>query len=304
MTFEQMKIFLEAAHFGSFTHAAERLGLTQSAVSVSIKKLEEKYDVSLFDRSGRRLMLTEAGQVLLNEAERILRDVELTVRRVESRRPAGQSALIACTANAYDFWMPELFTQIDAVNSLEVDLIRGTADQVTAWVMRGTADVGVTNAMPSHPQFRQVGVFADRLILCGCRERAQQVPDDITWGQLIDQAPVLWEQSELTPTVIGALTAHRVDPARLAHPGLKLSSSMAVISALRGGRHIGLVPERAARPLLTAGTLVRIGTVEIPVRYWMFALRERDINQLAAHVAQVASAASEGEARLEPAQQM
>ena len=60
MTLEQMKIFLEAAHFGSFTHAAERLGLTQSAVSVSIKKLEEKYDVSLFDRSGRRLMLTEA----------------------------------------------------------------------------------------------------------------------------------------------------------------------------------------------------------------------------------------------------
>ena len=67
MTFEQMKIFLEAAHFGSFTHAAERLGLTQSAVSVSIKKLEEKHDVSLFDRSGRRLMLTEAGQVALRD---------------------------------------------------------------------------------------------------------------------------------------------------------------------------------------------------------------------------------------------
>ena len=50
MTFEQMRIFLEAAHFGSFTHAAERLGLTQSAVSVCIKKLEEKHDVALFDR--------------------------------------------------------------------------------------------------------------------------------------------------------------------------------------------------------------------------------------------------------------
>ena len=146
MTFEQMKIFLEAAHFGSFTHAAERLGLTQSAVSVSIKKLEEKYDVSLFDRSGRRLMLTEAGQVLLNEAERILRDVELTIKRVESRRPAGQSSLVACTMNAYDFWMPELFTQVDAANPVEVNLVRGTADQVIAWVMRGTADVGVTNA--------------------------------------------------------------------------------------------------------------------------------------------------------------
>jgi DNA-binding transcriptional LysR family regulator len=304
MTFEQMKIFLEAAHFGSFTHAAERLGLTQSAVSVSIKKLEEKYDVSLFDRSGRRLMLTEAGQVLLNEAERILRDVELTIRRVESRRPAGQSSIVACTANAYDFWMPELFARIDAANSLEVDLVRGTVDQVTAWVMRGTADVGVTNAMPSHPQFRQVGIFADRLILCGCPERARQVPDDITWGQLIDQAPILWEQSELTLTLVGALAAHRVDATRLAHPGLKLASSMAVISALRGGRYIGLVPERAAGPLLASGILMRIGHVEIPVRYWMFALRERDIDLLATHVARVASPASEGDARLEPAQQM
>src|ERR1700743_2420568 len=136
MTFEQMRIFLEAAHFGSFTHAAARLGLTQSAVSVSIKKLEEKHDVSLFDRSGRRLLLTEAGQVLLNEAERILRDVELTVRRVESRRPASQSALIACTANAYDYWMPELFARLDPADSLEANLVRGGLDEVTAWVMR------------------------------------------------------------------------------------------------------------------------------------------------------------------------
>jgi len=158
--------------------------------------------------------------------------------------------------------------------------------------------------MRSHPQFRQVGIFADRLILCGCPERARQVPDDITWGQLIDQAPILWEQSELTLTLVGALAAHRVDATRLAHPGLKLASSMAVISALRGGRYIGLVPERAAGPLLASGILMRIGHVEIPVRYWMFALRERDIDLLATHVARVASPASEGDARLEPAQQM
>lgn len=304
MTFEQMKIFLEAAHFGSFTHAAERLGLTQSAVSVSIKKLEERHDVSLFDRSGRRLMLTEAGQVLLNEAERILRDVELTIRRVESRRPTGQSSLIACTANAYDFWMPELFARADAVESVAVDLVRGTVDEVAAWVMRGTADVGITNVMPSHPQFRQVGVFSDRLILCGVPERTRQITDHITWTQLIDQAPILWEQSELAPTLIAAFASHRIDATRLAHPGLKLSSSMAVISALRGGRHIGLVPERAASPFLKSGMLVRIGAIEIPLRYWMFALRERDIDAIASHVARMAGVAISRGAQPEPAEQL
>jgi DNA-binding transcriptional LysR family regulator len=168
--------------------------------------------------------------------------------------------------------------------------------------MRGTADVGVPNVMPSHPQFRQVGVFADRLILCGCPELTRQVPDDVTWTQLIEQAPILWEQSELTPTLVAAFASHRVDATRLAHPGLKLSSSMAVISALRGGRHIGFVPERAASPLLVSGMLARIGLVEIPVRYWMFALRERDIDLLAAYVARVA--ATDRDARLTPAEQM
>ena len=304
MTFEQMKIFLEAAHFGSFTHAAERLGLTQSAVSVSIKKLEEKHDVSLFDRSGRRLMLTEAGQVLLNEAERILRDIDLTIRRVESRRPAGQSSLVASTANAYDFWMPQLLARADAAHAVEVDLVRGTADEVTAWVMRGTADVGVTSAMPSHPQFRQVGVFIDRLVLCGRPERARQVPDDVNWAQLTDQAPILWEQSELTQTLVAGLVAHRVDASRLAHPRLRLSSTMAVISALQGGRYIGLVPERAVSPLLASGMLVRIGLVEIPLRYWMFALRERDIDPLAAQVARAASSGADSGPCLHPAEQM
>ena len=304
MTFEQMKIFLEAAHFGSFTHAAERLGLTQSAVSVSIKKLEEKHDVLLFDRSGRRLMLTEAGQVLLNEAERILRDVDLTIRRVESRRSAGQSSLVACTANAYDFWMPELLARVDAAHPVEVDLVRGAVDEVTAWVMRGTADVGVTSALPSHPQFRQVGVFVDRLILCGCPERARQVPDDVNWAQLTDQAPILWEQSDLTQTIVAALAAHRVDASRLAHPGVRLSSSTAVISALQGGRYIGLVPERAVIPLLASGMLVRIGPIEIPLRYWMFALRDRDIDPLAAEVARAAGTAADSGLRLHPAEQM
>jgi len=288
MTFEQMRIFLEAAHFGSFTHAAERLGLTQSAVSVSIKKLEERHDVLLFDRSGRRLVLTDAGQVLLNEAERILRDVELTVRRVESRRATDQCVVVACTPHAYDFWMPELCARIGAGDAAQVDLVRGSTDEVTSWVMRGTADVGVTGTLPSHPQFRQIAVFADRLILCASPEKAQDMPAAFAWAQLADHAPVLWEQSDLTPALVAALAGHRVDVGRIAHPRLKLSSSMAVLSALQAGRCIGFVPERAARALLASGVLARIGTFEIFVRYWLFALREREIEPFAAEIARAA----------------
>lgn len=291
MTFEQMRIFLEAAHFGSFTHAAERLGLTQSAVSICIKKLEERHDVALFDRSGRRLLLTEAGQVLLNEAERILRDVELTIQRIESRRPLDQSAIVACTSNAYNFWLAELVSR-DAADRVKMSLIIGDLDEVAAWVMRGTADVGITNVLPSHPQFRQVRVFTDRVILCGSAERANRLPEKFAWTDLAEQSPVLWELSDLSPTIVAALASKKLDARRLAHPKLKLASSVAVISALRGGRYIGFVPERAATDSLASGAIRRVGQLEIPVPYWSFALRERQLEPFAEEIAKAATLAS------------
>ncbi|MCS0497679.1 LysR family transcriptional regulator [Ancylobacter sp. MQZ15Z-1] len=295
MTFEQMRIFLEAAHYGSFTYAAERLGITQSAVSVCIKKLEEKHAVALFERSGRRLVLTEAGQVLLGEAERILRDVELTIQRIESRRPADPFAIVACTGNAYDHWMAGIAC---AAGAPQVNLVRAGLDEVTAWVMRGSADVGLTSVMPSHPQFRQVRVFADRLILCAHPLRAREVPEAIGWRELEEHGPVIWEHGDLAPTILAGLAAQRLDPGRLAPAKLRLASSMAVMSALQGGHHLGLVPERAAAPLLRAGLLARVGALEIPVPYWMFALRERDIDALAAHTARAGAALAAVEAAL------
>jgi DNA-binding transcriptional LysR family regulator len=289
MTFEQMRIFLEAAHYGSFTVAAERLGLTQSAVSVSVKKLEEKHNVLLFDRSGRRLILTDAGQVLLNEAERILRDVELTIKRVESRRSTDQCSIVARTPNAYDFWMPELSARIDATDGAQVDLVRGSVDEVTSWVMRGTADFGITNVIPSHPQFRQVGVFADRIILCGRPEKAQTIADGLAWAKLIEHRPIVWEQGDLTPALVAALDGHRVDTTRIAHPRLKPTSTMAVISALQSGRYIGFVPEKAASAMLASKDLTRIGSIEVSVSYWMFALRERELEPFASRVAKAAN---------------
>ena len=292
MTFEQMRIFVAAAQYGSFTIAAEKLGLTQSAVSVSIKKLEERHSVLLFDRSGRRLAVTEAGQILLTEAERILRDVELTIRRVESRRSEeDRYPIVACTPNAYDFWMPELVSRIGGAREMpRIDLLRGTDEEVKAWVMRGTADVGVTEIAPSHPQFRHLGVFADRLVLAGAPAVAEAYGTP-NWGSLVDHGPILWEQSDLTPLIVAAFDQQGVDARRLAFKRLQVSSSAAALSALEAGRCAGIVPERAARHALATGELKRIGRIEIPLRYWMFSLREREIEAFASLVAQAAQEA-------------
>ncbi len=291
MTFEQMKIFVEAARYGSFTHAAEKLGLTQSAVSISIKKLEDRHNVRLFDRTGRRLMVTEAGQVLLNEAERILRDVELTVRRVESMGERdGRRPILACTRNAYDHWMPGLLARFGGQKELpDVELIAGSADDVTAWVMRGTADVGISETAPGHAQFRYLGVFRDQLVMVATPARARALPPRPTWSDLPDCAPVIWEQGDIAAVVSEALAAHGIDPRRITHPRLRLDSTASVLSLIGSGRFPGFVTLGAARTALASGDLVRVGTLEAPIRYWMFAPREREIEPLAALVATAAT---------------
>ncbi|TAL76456.1 MAG: LysR family transcriptional regulator [Beijerinckiaceae bacterium] len=286
MTFEQMKIFVAAAQYGSFTIAAEKLGLTQSAVSVSIKKLEEKYGVTLFDRSGRRLRVTEAGQVLLTEAERILRDVDLTILRLESHRSLDDRySIVACTPNAYDFWMPKVLSRISEASELpRIELVRGRDEEIKAWVMRGTAEVGITEIEPSHPQFHHFRVFSDRFVLAGTPSIAAAVKSP-SWETLTGLGPILWEESDLTPILMQAFEDNQIDARRIAHKRLHLASTAAIVSALEDGRCAGFVAEHVACHALASGTLVRIGRIEIPIHYWMFSLKEREIEAFVSSVA-------------------
>jgi DNA-binding transcriptional LysR family regulator len=75
LTLAQLEVFLAVVEAGSFSAAARALGRAQSAVTYSIQKLEEEAGVELFDRSAYRPTLSEAGQVLLPRAQRIVEDV-------------------------------------------------------------------------------------------------------------------------------------------------------------------------------------------------------------------------------------
>lgn len=76
MDFHQLKVFREAARAGSFTRSSERLHLSQSTISLHIKKLEEEFGVPLFLRTKRRVQLSEAGKRLLPYVDRIFQEIK------------------------------------------------------------------------------------------------------------------------------------------------------------------------------------------------------------------------------------
>lgn len=295
MTLEQMRIFIEAARYNSFSLAAQKLGLTQAAVSASIRKLEDEFGVSLFDRLGRKVVVSEAGQILLGEAERILGDVDLTTRRIRGYRKAGRDqTVIACSHNAYNYWMPGIVARIKSNDQApHIELIPGAPTDVAAWVMRGTADAGVSESRPGHTEFRYYSVFEDPLLLCAAPRTAKTITAPPDWNSLPDAAPILWETgTALERIVLDAFEERGIDHDQIAHPALRLQSTAAVITALHWGRWLGFAPRRAASVFLTSGWLTAIGRMEIPVQYWVFAGRDREIEPLAALIANAAHGTS------------
>ncbi|MCY1530402.1 HTH-type transcriptional regulator HdfR [compost metagenome] len=142
-TLDQLRQFVAAAQAGSFSAAARRLGRAQSAVSTSVGLLEADLGVELFDRSRRNATLTPAGEVMLQEAQELLRQAGGLEQRALSFA-GGQDARLSI---ALDEALPHLvlgalFKEL-AVRfpALELTQLNGTATEVADYVEQGRASV-------------------------------------------------------------------------------------------------------------------------------------------------------------------
>jgi LysR family transcriptional regulator, glycine cleavage system transcriptional activator len=98
-----LRCFVTAARYENFTLAAEVLCVTQAAISRQIKELEDSLEVTLFDRSGRHITLTEAGRILYNASYLSIMNIAETVEAV---RRAGKQALTICVSHTHSaLWL-------------------------------------------------------------------------------------------------------------------------------------------------------------------------------------------------------
>lgn len=139
----QLQQFVAAAEHGSISAAARHLGKAQSAVSTAIGLLEADLGVELFDRSQHRATLSDAGRLLLLEAQELLRQAQSLEQRALSLATGGEARL----ALAFDEALPyaangRLLREISVrFAHLELVLLNGTATEVADYVEQERADV-------------------------------------------------------------------------------------------------------------------------------------------------------------------
>ena len=148
MDWDKLKVFHAAAEAGSFTHAGERLGLSQSAVSRQVSALEGELSVSLFHRHARGLILTEQGELLFRTAHEVFMKLEAArTKLTDSReRPNGELKVSTTPGIGVHWLTPRLGEFLDLYPDIHITLL--TTDEELDLAMR-EADVAIRLRQPT-----------------------------------------------------------------------------------------------------------------------------------------------------------
>ncbi|MBX6425131.1 MAG: LysR family transcriptional regulator [Variibacter sp.] len=158
MDWDKLKVFHAAAEAGSFTHAGEQLGLSQSAVSRQVSALEQELSAPLFHRHARGLILTEQGDLLFRTAHEVLMKLEAVRAKLSDSRskPNGELRVNTSPGLGINWLTPRLGEFLDLYPDIRVTLI--TTDEELDLAMR-EADVAIRLRQPTQPDLIQRKLF-------------------------------------------------------------------------------------------------------------------------------------------------
>jgi len=258
MELAQLKTLREVAETLNFTRAAERLGLTQSAVSHQIKSLEAELGETLFVRAKRGVLLSDGGRAALEHAIRILDEAEaLRVRLAGTgQAPSGRVRAAAAT-QAFVHLFAELFESfVKAHPGIEL-AFRTTVstDQTVADILNGAAEVGFAALPVYSPSLQVRELFEDELVLVAGPHHPLAGRGTASVQDIAAERLVLFERGSSVRRATDAFF-HQVG----IRPALALESNDTYFVKLmvEHGLGVSLLPAWAVREEVATGRLVRL----------------------------------------------
>lgn len=257
MELRLLHTFVAVAELRHFARAADRCNLSQPAVSHQIRVLEEELGMRLLNRAARRVSLTVAGELLLEDARRILAAVDRARERVQSvssgtlgrvRLGATETAglyLLPAILDAYRRAHPHFGLQFTIGSELEI-LERVAANDL---------DMGVLAGKPLLGELRARRIGRDELIVVASPILSVPNRRRVTPSELRGQPWILREETSDTRRQVDAwLRRHRVVPSRI----MTLRGPDAVKRAVVAGLGLGVVTRAVAAEDLSSGKLIKL----------------------------------------------
>ncbi len=184
--FLDLQAFVQVADLGSFHEAAQRLHLSQPALSRRIQKLEEALEVTLLERTTRRTWLTAIGADFLPRARRMIDDYESSILGIRELATHQKGTLtIACLPTAAFYFLPSVIRRFnEAWPGIRIRILDVSANEGLERVVNGEADFGINMISPQLPEVSFTPLLRDPFVLALRSDHPLTAKETITWADL------------------------------------------------------------------------------------------------------------------------
>ena len=257
MDTRQLAAFCEVVERRSFSQAAERLGVTQPAVSLQVRALEERLGRRLLDRSGRRVEPTEAGLRLYRSAQRLLQlEAQLLEELVdEEGAPLHGELAIGASTGPGAHMVPLLLCEFASLYAaVRVALSVSDTQTVIDRVAGRELELGVVGALRRHRALRFEPLVRDEIVLAvtaGHRFAGREV----TLGELREERLIAMQEGAGVRQVVEAGLRRAGLRLRELEPSLELGLQESVKTAVAAGYGVTFISRTAIEGDLAGGTL-------------------------------------------------
>lgn len=270
MDIESLRILIDASQTLNFSETARRIHVSQSTVSKHILNLEIQLNVTIFDRNGPRLQLTEAGKATIPLAKKLVNECEQFQQMVSTINEDVIGPLqIACSTATGKYVLPMLAVRFrERFPSVDISMLACQPDDVESFLKDDQVDLAVVSFEIPNPNLECQVFFYDQIIMIAPPDHPLTLLSDIQPDDIVRLDMLLREPTSGTRrTLLSALAAHDISSKDL-NIILELGNAEAIVSTVALGIGIAFVSRASANFALKAGDVVK---VEIP----MFSLNRK-----------------------------
>jgi DNA-binding transcriptional LysR family regulator len=260
MDMKHLETFCKVAEMGSFSRAGEAIYLTQPTVSGHIASLEQTVGLKLFDRLGRRVALTNGGQIFYRYAKEILRLRNEAINAIYefSHLIKGKITIGGSTIPG-EYFLPKVMGSFQReAPGISISLVIADSQEIIDLLLAGEIEVGVVGMRFDGERVDAYPLFHDRVIIISSSQHPLASRREISWEELRTAPLLIRERGSGTRKAFeGYVTAAglRLDDFSIVG---EVGSSTAVKEGVKGEIGLGIISDLAVQEEIERGSIQEI----------------------------------------------
>jgi DNA-binding transcriptional LysR family regulator len=257
MEIRQLRAFVAIAESGTFTAGAQRVHVTQAAISMQIRQLENEVGARVFVRAPRHVILTEAGEQLLQRARQILREHDAALDEIAELAGAERGRLRIGSASAMILTdhLPRILKELRKQHpAADIAVVSGTSESLVDQILAGELDIAFVSLPVDVRGIQTERLSEDQLVAIASPRHKLAKQRTISAYTLAGEKLILGERGGNTRRLIDQFFAQAGVTLRVA---MELSRQAAIRKMVEEDMGVGIVPLQSVREEVEKGKLVR-----------------------------------------------